>query len=310
MIQQHLSTSLVDVIIIGGSFAGLSAAMALGRASKSVLIFDTNKPCNRQTPFSHNFILHDGEAPSQISKKALEQVLKYSTVSYRMEEVLKASKGECSSRFQVETNNGIYHSRKVILASGLKDEFPLIQGVSECWGISVLHCPYCHGYEEIGKQTALISNNEKTFDSCVMISNWAKDLILLTDGPCTLTPEQQHLVHVKNGIQIIEKPIEKLIHHQGRVQKIVFKDSSEIELDVIYLKPKTTQGNNLAKQLGCELTTTNEIIVDSLQKTTVEGVYAAGDATTYMRSVALAVASGQKAGIMVDREINIENFKN
>ncbi|MGE4512522.1 MAG: NAD(P)/FAD-dependent oxidoreductase, partial [Chryseobacterium sp.] len=135
-----------DVIIIGGSYAGLSAGMALGRSLRNVLIIDSEKPCNRQTPHSHNFITQDGKRPKEISDLAKEQVAKYETVSFFNGTVIKTSKND--NGFEVETSYGEkFTAKKIILATGLKDIMPDIEGFSECWGISVIHCPYCHGYE-------------------------------------------------------------------------------------------------------------------------------------------------------------------
>lgn len=135
-----------EVIIIGGSYAGLSAAMALGRALRNVLIIDSGLPCNRQTPYSHNFITQDGEKPNIIAEKAKAQVLKYNTIKFLNDFVVSGKKNE--NGFVITTKTGEeYISKKLIFATGIKDIMPDIKGFAECWGTSVIHCPYCHGYE-------------------------------------------------------------------------------------------------------------------------------------------------------------------
>jgi len=148
-----------DVIIIGGSYAGLSAAMTLGRSMRKVLIIDSGKPCNRQTPYSHNFITHDGETPAAIAQKAREQVLKYPTVQLVNDTALRASKNE--NGFEIITaSEAAYNTTKIIFATGVLDIMPDIKGFAECWGISILHCPYCHGYEVKDKPLGIIANGD------------------------------------------------------------------------------------------------------------------------------------------------------
>src|SRR5690606_26609566 len=135
-----------DVIIIGGSYAGLSAAMALGRALRNVLIIDGGSPCNRQTPHSHNFITQDGEKPHIIAEKARTQVLQYPTIKFITGIAHSGFKTEFGFTITTKANE-TFEAKKLIFATGLKDNMPDIKGFSECWGISVIHCPYCHGYE-------------------------------------------------------------------------------------------------------------------------------------------------------------------
>ena len=135
-----------EVIIIGGSYSGLAAAMALGRSVRRVLIIDSGAPCNRFTPHSHNFITHDGEVPAVISAKAKAQVLAYPTVQFQEGIVTKADK--TAQGFTVTTASGAtYTAKKLFIATGVKDILPEINGLAACWGVSAIHCPYCHGYE-------------------------------------------------------------------------------------------------------------------------------------------------------------------
>ncbi|WP_449401083.1 NAD(P)/FAD-dependent oxidoreductase [Chryseobacterium wanjuense] len=187
---------IFDVIIIGGSYAGLSAGMALGRSLRNVLIIDGGKPCNRQTPHSHNFITHDGKTPKEISDLAKEQVEKYETVHFHNGIAVKTVK--TSEGFQVETENGeVFFAKKLILASGVKDVMPDIPGFSECWGISVIHCPYCHGYEVKGETTGILSNGEMLFEFSKLVYNLTKDLTLFTNGKADLSNEQIEILTKK-----------------------------------------------------------------------------------------------------------------
>lgn len=295
-----------DVIIIGGSYSGLSAAMSLGRALKQVLIIDSGKPCNSQTPHSHNFITHDGKTPSQITQEAKEQVLKYDTVSFHDGLAISGTKTE--NEFEIRTELGeVFISKKVIFATGVKDIMPDINGFAECWGISILHCPYCHGYEVRHEKTGIIGNGEYGFEFSKMINNWTKNLTLFTNGKSTLTEEQTAKLK-KHNITIVETEIASLEHQNGELSAIKFVDDSQETVTAIYTKPKMLQHCNIPQQLGCELTEQNLIKVDMFQKTTVSGVFACGDNTSPLRAVAAAVAAGNLAGAMTNREIIEEEF--
>lgn len=295
-----------DVIITGGSYAGLSAAMALGRSLRNVLVIDNGKPCNRQTPHSHNFITHDGKTPKEISHLAKKDVEKYDTVHFYNGTVIKMS--ESNSGFAVETASGdIFYAKKLILASGVKDVMPDIPGFAECWGISVLHCPYCHGYEVKNEVTGILSNGEMAFEFSKLIFNMTKSLTLFTNGKAVLSDDQIEKLK-QNTISLNENEIEKIEHADGYIQQIIFKNGETVSLQALYAKIPFEQNIDASGNLGCELTEQGFIKVDFMQKTNVPGVFACGDNVTMMRSVANAVAQGNFAGAMVNKELSDEAF--
>lgn len=295
-----------DVIIIGGSYAGLSAGMALGRSLRNVLIIDGGKPCNRQTPHSHNFITQDGQTPKQIAEEAKDQVLKYNTVSFLEDVVISGSKTE--NGFVINTQSGAsFAASKLLFATGLNDQMPDIKGFAECWGISVLHCPYCHGYEVKHESIGLIVNGDIAFEFTKLISNWTKDLTLFTNGKSTLKPEQIDKIKQRN-IEIIETEIAEIEHHEGYVKYIVFKDGSKQKVTAIFAKIGFKQHSELPEQFGCEISEQGFIQVDDLQRTTIPGIYAAGDNTTMARSVSVAAAAGTKSGSFINKELIDEAF--
>lgn len=294
-----------DVIIIGGSYAGLSAGMALGRSLRNVLIIDSGKPCNRQTPHSHNFITQDGKTPKEISDLAKEQVAKYETVSFFNGIVAKTSRN--TADFNVETESGEkFTTKKIILSTGVKDIMPDIEGFSECWGISVIHCPYCHGYEVKGKKTGILSNGDLAFEFSKLVFNLSKDLTLFTNGKCTFSEDQTRKFN-QNKIVIEEQELQKIVHRNGQIEKVIFKNGDEKKLDALYAKIPFEQNIN-TEDLQLELTEHGFIKIDHFHKTNVEGVFACGDNTTMMRSVASAVAQGNFTGAMVNKELSEEGF--
>jgi len=295
-----------DVIITGGSYAGLSAAMALGRALRSVLIIDSGKPCNSQTPHSYNFITHDGETPKAIADKAREQVLAYDTIKFHQGLATKGIKTE--NGFEITTAaNEVFTAKKLLFATGVTDIMPGIAGFADCWGISVLHCPYCHGYEVKHQPTGLIGNGDLGFELSRLISNWSKNLVLFTNGRSTLTAEQTEKI-TSHHIEIIENEIMSFTHTNGYIQQVVFADGSARNISAVYARPAFQQHCAIPEALGCELTEQGYIKTDDFQRTSVHGVYAAGDSTTMFRAVSAAVAAGGKSGATINKELIEEEF--
>jgi len=295
-----------DVIVVGGSYAGLAAGMALGRALRTVLIIDGGEPCNAQTPRSHNFVTHDGETPRAIAAAAKAQVAAYRTVEFF--EGIATGARATEGGFLVRTEQGAaFAARKLIFASGIRDRLPAIAGFAECWGISALHCPYCHGYEVRDRATAVLGNGDRGFDFAALISNWTSRLVLLTNGEPTLTAEQSAKLCAR-GIDVIGTEIASLRHLSGQLEQIEFKDGTSMPLDVLYTRPTFEQHCRIPEALGCELTPDGYLAVDATQRTSVAGVYACGDNASSMRTVANAVGSGTAAGMMANRALVLEAF--
>lgn len=295
-----------EVVIIGGSYSGLASAMALGRAGRTVLVIDAHEPCNRQTPYSHNFLTQDGTPPHEIAALGKEQVKKYTTVTFLNDRAEKATKTEMG--FLIQTQSGLsIGAQKIILATGIRDVLPQIQGFKACWGISVLHCPYCHGYEVKGLPTGIFGNGEVGFELAKLISNWTDNLTLFTNGKSTLSAEQTALLHL-HQIEVDERIIQKLLHNSGYLEGVEFQDTTRRAIKTLYVKPKFTLHNSMTTDLGCALTDEGYIQVDALQRTSVRGIYACGDNTSRMRTVANAIATGTTAGMMLNKEWVEEQF--
>jgi len=301
-----MEQSNFDVIIIGGSYSGLSAAMSLGRALRQVLVIDSGLPCNRQTPHSHNFITQDGEKPAVISAKAKLQVQVYKTVQFYTGLAVKAIKKD--KGFEITTENGaVFTSRKIVFTTGVKDLLPDVAGFAECWGISVIHCPYCHGYEVKNEKTAILANGEIGFEYAKLISNWTKDVKLCTSGKSGLTLEQLQILKNHN-ISVLEDEIDSFEHNQGYISNIIFKNGKKVDVKAVYARPPFEQHCTLPQDLGCEINEQGLLKVDMMQKTNVPGIYASGDCTTQMRSVAIAVSTGSFAGAVLNKELIDEDF--
>lgn len=297
---------LFDVIIIGGSYAGLSAAMTLGRSLRNVLVIDNGKPCNEQTPHSQNFLTQDGKTPKEISALAKTQVEKYDTIKFYDGKAVSAQKTDFG--FEITTENGEkLNSKKLIVATGIIDEIPDIKGFKESWGISLIHCPYCHGHEYKGKKTGIIANGDKAVHISSLVKNLTEDVTIFTRGKANFTSEQ--LEKLKNNqIEIIETEISELKNENGYVKSLVFDYGKEIDFEAVYGAFPFTQHSDIAESLGCEMTEMGHIKIDQFQKTNVVGLFACGDNSSAMRSVANAVYTGNAAGAMVNAELVSDCF--
>lgn len=295
-----------EIIIIGGSYAGLSAAMALGRSLRNVLIIDNGKPCNVQTPHSHNFLTQDGKTPVEISTLAKHQVKQYKTVKFYNGLAtfgVKTRKG-----FVITTDkNDKFEAKKLIFATGIKDSMPDINGFEACWGISIIHCPYCHGYEFKGQATGILANGLKAFHLASLVCNLTSKLTILTNSVPDFT-EDQFLKIKQHKIEIIETTITEIEHTNGDLQQVIFADGTKNSFDALYAALPFTQSSEIPASLGCELTEHGYINVNPLQETNIKGIFACGDNTNMMRSVANAVHSGNLAGAIVNAKLIEENF--
>ena len=294
-------TKQFDVIIIGGSYAGLSAAMALGRSLRKTLVIDNSKPCNIQTPHSHNFLTQDGNSPSEISTVAKNQVKEYETIEFYDGKAVSAQKTD--NGFEITTENGEkFNSKKLIVATGIVDEIPDIKGFKESWGISLIHCPYCHGYEYKGKKTGIIANGDKAVHLSSLVKNLTENVTILTSGKAGFTDEQLEKL-LCNNIEIIETEITELKHENGYVKSLVFDDGKEIDFEAVYGAFPFRQHSEIPESLGCELTDLGHIKTDQFQKTNVPGLFVCGDNSSMMRSISNAVMTGNVAGAMMNMEL-------
>ena len=294
-----------DVIIVGGSYSGLAAGMALGRALRDVLIIDSGHPCNQQTPHSHNFLTNDGKTPGEIGGLAKRQVLQYDTVRFLDARVTAGSK--TANGFEVQVQSGdVFTARKVVFATGIRDVIPDIPGFAECWGISELHCPYCHGYEVRRQKTGILADGDIGFELSSLIFNWTSDLTLYTNGKSTLSEEQRAKLD-KHRITITETAVARLVHKNGYVEQILFEDGTSAPVQALYARLPFVQHSSLPQALGCELSE-GYLKTDALQKTTIPGVFACGDNTSRVRTVANAVSMGAMAGMAVNKSLIEEDF--
>ncbi len=293
---------MFDVIIIGGSYAGLSAALALGRARRSVLVLDSRRPRNRFTPQAHNLLLHDGDAPADLAARARQQVAAYPTVQL-LEAQATAAEKRPDGTFAIATEaQGTFLARRLLLATGLRDELPPVPGFAECWGKSVIHCPFCHGYEVADQPTGIWNNGDEVKHQVAMLLNWSRALTVFTNGTATFGPEVRELLKARN-IEVVETPVVELLHTSGQLTGLRLADGRTQPLPVLYARLPAHQASLLPQQLGCEVTEQQLVRIDEGHRTTVPGVYAAGDCCSALPQLALAIAAGNLAGANLSKEL-------
>ncbi|MCA0458096.1 MAG: NAD(P)/FAD-dependent oxidoreductase [Chloroflexi bacterium] len=296
----------MDVIIIGGGVSGLSAAMYLGRFRRQVLVVDGGKPANRFTHASHSFFTRDGIAPGELLAIGREQLAKYDTVELKNGEV--TSIVEDAGRFTVTLADGSqYQTGKVLLATGLKDGLPAIAGIEPLWGKSVFSCPFCDGWEHRDQPVVIVANAEAAFHVAKLLRVLTADLVICTNEPAEFDAEQAAKLK-EHGIRVIETPIARFDAEGEQLTQIVFKDGSVLPRTTAFIRTWLMQPNSLAELLGCETDEHDMITIDSGGRTSVKGVYAAGDLTGQARQVVNATHQGAWAGIAINNDLIAEQW--
>ena len=292
-----------DAIIIGGSYAGLNAAMQLARARRRVLVIDDNRPRNRFAARAHGVMGRDGVPGSEIAAEARAQVSAYPTAAFRRGEVVNARKGRCG--FEVDLADGArVTGRRLMLAYGVQDILPDLPGVKERWGRTVLHCPYCHGYEIGGGPIGVLGAGPMSVHQAVMVAEWGQ-VVLFLDGKLEPDADQSRML-ARRGVTVETTPVAALEGEGPALDGARLADGRLVRLKAVFVGPRLRLNGDLAQALGCEIEDTpigQMIRTDEMKQTTVPGVFAAGDAARVMSNVTLAAADGVMAGIALHRSL-------
>lgn len=294
-----------DVIVIGGSFAGLSAAMQLARARRRVCVVDAGAPRNRFAAASHGFFGQDGVPPLAMIGQARAKLLAYPTVTFlqgtAVSAMAQAGADATAGGFDVALQDGTaLAARKLVLAFGVQDHLPDIAGLRERWGASVLHCPYCHGYEFAGQRLGVLYHAPGSAMHAQLIADWGPTTLLMNGNTTLEDAERVRLLSL--GIAIEPAPIAALEGASPALEgvRLAGGEGRLVPLDALYVAAATRPASPLAEQLGCAFDDGPmgpAIRTDANKLTTVPGVYAAGDATLMRHNATLASAEGVLAGV-------------
>jgi thioredoxin reductase len=295
-----------DVIIIGGSFAGLSAALQLARARRRILVLDSGEPRNRFAQFAHGLFGHDGQPPSAILANARSQLLSYGTVAFV--EGLASHAGKAGEKYAVTVAGGTVHTAsRLILATGVSDDLSTISGLRERWGVSMLHCFYCHGYEVAGRRLGVLATDDRSLHTAMLLPDWSEHVTLFTNGVVTLSPEQLAEFRAR-GVSIETAPVVGLLGEAPALSGLRLGDGRITPLDAVFISPRTRMASPIAEQLGCEFEEGPSglfIRTGPDKQTTLRGVYAAGDAARPGHNASWAAADGVTAGISAHQSLSL-----
>ncbi|WP_140985457.1 NAD(P)/FAD-dependent oxidoreductase [Asticcacaulis tiandongensis] len=294
---------MFDAIVIGGSFASISAATYMARARLKVLVIDGGEPRNRFAAASHGFLTQDGSSPFDMLETAHAQLLAYPSVSFVTGYALRAT--QTPEGFAITVgNDSLYHARRLLLATGVRDILPDIDGFAERWGKSIGHCPYCHGYEINQAPIAVMSGSDMAAHYALLVSQWGP-VTLLTNGAKTLPEDDLDRLR-KANIVVETAPVSHLKGNAPDLSEVVLTDGKVIAASAMLAAVRFEAASDIAAQLGCTYDDSLNgpvLRVDDSGQTTVTGVYAAGDITHMRHSVALAVAGGMVAGTSLHQSL-------
>ena len=288
-----------DVIVVGGSYAGMAAALQLLRARRKVLVIDAGQRRNRAATSSHGFLGHDGSDPAMIARTARAQLKRYPTLRWLEDSAVAASGGR--DDFKVTTSDGAdHHARRLLLAPGVSDALPEVPGLAERWGRSVFHCPYCHGYELDRGDVGVVATGPMSVHQAKLLAEWGR-VTLFANEVLELEPGDADELSAR-GVAIEAGRIATIEGHAD----VVLADGRRLAFAGLFTAPRNAPASDIALQVGCELMDTpmgTQIRAGDNRETSIPGVFACGDAARVPHSVSLAVGDGAWAGAQVHQSL-------
>jgi thioredoxin reductase len=297
-----------DVVIIGAGSAGLSAALVLGRCLRRVLVCDGGAPRNAPSPAVQGFLTRDGTKPAKLLELGRQELEGYTTVKMQPVRVTAVARRGQQFKLTAEGETGrsrTFTARKILLATGVEDELPPLEGMRALWGTGVLHCPYCHGWEVRDQPLAVYGQGKTVTGLALLVSRWSRDVIVCTNGPGSLTANARRRLR-QQGIQVREEVVVRLEAGSREGLEVVFETGEKLARRALFLHAHQHQRTALAEQTGCRLTSKGAVWVDKNNQTSQVGIYAAGDATPGTQQAILAAAQGAQAAICLNEQLTRE----
>ncbi|HEY0433291.1 MAG TPA: NAD(P)/FAD-dependent oxidoreductase [Chitinophagaceae bacterium] len=294
-----------DVIIIGGGPAGLNAAVVLGRSRRRVVLFDTGSQRNRFSDGMRNYLTRDNIEPAEFLRIANRELRKYGVIHYKRE-IISAKKDDAG--FEVaDDQRKVYRSKKLLIATGLRDNVPALPGIEAFYGKSVVHCPYCDAWEVKDKRLGVYARNKNGFELAMSLLTWSDRVTLFTDGKNYLKPiERQSLL--RRNVNVVPEKILRLEGNKSRLTNVLVAGGNRHPCDALFFTNGYEQQCSIAESLGCKMNTKGVVITTRLQQTDIPGLYVAGDVAKDMHFVVVAAAEGAKAGVSINKELQREDL--
>ena len=297
-----------DVLIVGAGPAGLSAALILGRCRRSVLICDTGRPRNAASQALHGYLTRDGMPPLEFLALARTELEQYVNVQLRLVEVVSADCDD-DGRFHARLATGEdVSARKLLIATGVVDRLPEIEGFRELFGRSVFHCPYCDGWEIRDAPIAIYGRGDRGLGLALELTAWSRDLVLCTDGPSDI--DEEGLTRLaRNAIAIRRERVSRLEGRAGILEKVVFDDGSELPRRALFFTTGQFQRSDLSIRLGCEFNEKGTVRTGKYETTHLRGLYVAGDASRAVQWVVVAASEGAEAAFAINTDLTKEDLR-
>jgi thioredoxin reductase len=301
----------LDVAVVGGGPAGLAAALLLGRARRPTLVIDAGVGRNAPSAAVHGLLGHDDVAPSELRDIARRQLANYDTVTV-VDGVVTSISG-VRDAFVVELAGTRRQARRLVLATGVRDELPDIDGLADLWGRSVVHCPYCHGWELRDQPLAVLVMEPLDLFLAIKLTHLSDDVVACIHNGAEVGPGEQSMLDAA-GITVQHSPISRVEADGDQLRRIVFADGSSIERAGLFVHPAVHQAAPFAADLGCDLLDNELVAVDEVGQTTIPGLYAIGDmakrATMPLpgQQVAVASAEGTITATAIDAELVLSDL--
>ena len=299
---------MYDVVIVGAGPAGLSAALVLGRCRRTVLLCDNGHPRNEASQAMHGYLTRDGMPPPEFLRLAREELIQYTTVELRNVTVTDARCGP-NSRFETTLETGeMVESRKLLLATGVRDPVPEVEGMRALYGRSVFHCPYCDGWEVRDTPLAVYGKGEKGYGLSLELTAWSRDILLCTDGPSEIDEDKLARL-ARNGIQVREDKVLRLEATDGILQRIVFVGAPASARRALFFTTGQYQQSGLTIRLGCDFNDKGTVRTGKYETTHLQGLYVAGDASRAVQWVVVAASEGAEAAFAINTDLIKEDLR-
>jgi thioredoxin reductase len=289
-----------DVVIIGGGAAGLSAALVLARARRRVAVVDAGAPRNAPAAHMHGFLSRDGFPPRDLLTIGRTEVERYG--GRLIDGRVTGIGPDLGAGFHVSVaDSAPLRTRRILIATGLRDELPDIPGVRERWGRDLLHCPYCHGYEVRDQPVAVLGGTPDAAAHAHLIRQWSADIVLFPHTE-TLTADQRHQLTAR-AIGVVDGPVRRLVVTDDRLTGVELQDGRVIPRVAVFVRPVLVPDNGLLLTLGCAVDDHGWVVTDATGRTTTGGVWVAGNAANPRAQVVTAAGEGSSAAIAINADL-------